>query len=275
MTILTQIIKNKKSEVKKRKKLHPLNSFIDKISKSNRNFFSAIKKTNNKINLIAEIKFSSPTIADKIINPAKTQIIKIAKLYNKYAKAISVITDEKYFSGKLEYLKIARQITNIPILRKDFIIDKYQIYESRYFGAEAILLIADILKKEQLNEYLKIAKNLNMSCLVEAHTIEDIKKILKTDAKIIGINNRNLKTLKIDLNTTIKLRKEIPKDIIVVSESGIKNKKDIDFLGNANIDAVLIGTAIMEQKDEIKKEEKIKELKNLLNGRVKETVKLL
>ena len=255
--IIEKIVENKKKEVESSKKTNPLTSFIDEISLSNRDFKTEIKKK-EKVNIIAEIKFSSPNMK-QTIEPTTENIKKISCLYNKYADAISVITDEKYFDGSLNYLKIARQNTTIPLLRKDFIIDAYQIYEARYWGADAILLIAGILKEKELNEFFTIAKGLNMDCLFEAHTKQDMIKILSTDAEIIGINNRNLKNMEIDLNTTIQLAKEIPKDIVIVSESGIKNKKDIDFLNNANIDAVLVGTAIMDAIDK-NMEEKIKGL---------------
>ena len=257
--IIEKIVENKKKEVESNKKRNPLNSFIDEISPSNRDFKTTIKKK-EKINLIAELKFSSPNMKQKLNYSNKLVAIKkISELYNMYAKAISVITDEKYFDGSLNYLKTVQQNTTIPLLRKDFIIDVYQIYEARYFGADAILLIVGILDREELNEFYNIAKGLNMDCLFEAHTKQDMMKILSIDAEIIGINNRNLKNMEIDLNTTIQLAKHIPKDIVIVSESGIKSKKDIDFLNNANIDAVLVGTAIMDMIDK-NMEEKIKGL---------------
>ncbi|MCK5176298.1 MAG: bifunctional indole-3-glycerol phosphate synthase/phosphoribosylanthranilate isomerase, partial [Candidatus Aenigmarchaeota archaeon] len=141
--ILSRIVKDKRAEVEENKIKHPLASFADRIAKSDRDFKEAIRKQ-EKINLIAELKFSSPAKNQKII-PTKKQIEQIAQLYNKYAKAISVITDEKYFGGSPEYLKIVRKNTDVPVLRKDFIIDKYQVYESRLVGADAILLIASVL----------------------------------------------------------------------------------------------------------------------------------
>ena len=256
--ILSRIVKDKRAEVEENKIKHPLASFADRIAKSDRDFKEAIRKQ-EKINLIAELKFSSPAKNQKII-PTKKQIEQIAQLYNKYAEAISVITDEKYFGGSPEYLKIVRKNTDVPVLRKDFIIDKYQVYESRLVGADAILLIASVLEINEINEFLEIARSLNMDCLVEAHTVEDIEKVLHTSAEIIGINNRNLKNMEIDLDTTIGLAKKIPGDILVVSQSGIKAKKDIEYVSGANVDAVLVGTSIMENFGSKGMEEKLKEL---------------
>jgi indole-3-glycerol phosphate synthase len=144
-----------------------------------------------------------------------------------------------------------KKLTKKPLLRKDFIIDEYQVYESRLYGADAILLIAAILTKEKINKFIKIAKTYNMDCLVEVHTKEELEKVLKTSTNIIGINNRNLKTFKIDINTTLKLKKLIPKTKLIVSESGFKTKADIKKLKNIN--AVLIGTTFMKAKNINKK----------------------
>ncbi len=238
--ILDQIVENKRKEVIIAKKKLPLAKLQKGLLPSERNFFSALKGKNN---IIAEIKYKSPS-AGKI--GKKRTIKEIATAYNKYASAISVLTDKKYFAGNLKYIKETKKYTQLPILRKDFIIDEYQIYEARYFGADAILLIASLLSAEDIEKYLFIARKLGMEALVETKTKEEIEKVLKTSARIIGINNRNLADFKITLNTTKELKKLIPSDRIVVSESGIYTKADILSL---NTNAVLIGTSLIEAKD--------------------------
>ena len=191
--MLSKIIENKRKEVEMAKKEMPLDSFKPKIQKSSRNFRKAISK--NKLNLIAEIKRSSPS--QNKIN-SKIDLKSIVKIYSKYADAISVLTDKKFFDGSLEDLQIAGRLTLLPILRKDFIIDEYQIYEARYFGADAILLIASVLSLDEINNFIGVAKPLGMDCLVEVHNKNELGKVLISKAEIIGINNRNLDTLEID-----------------------------------------------------------------------------
>ncbi|MBU0581310.1 MAG: indole-3-glycerol phosphate synthase TrpC, partial [Candidatus Margulisbacteria bacterium] len=156
------------------------------------------------------------------------------------AAALSVLTDEKFFLGHKDYISLIKQISPLPILRKDFILDKLQIYESRALGADAVLLIAAILSQEQIMNFLTICHQLNMQALVEVHNESDLQKALNTSANIIGINNRNLEDFSVDLNTTIKLLPLVPQDKIIVSESGIFNKADIPL----GINAVLIGEGL-------------------------------
>ena len=213
------------------------------LQKSDRDFYAAINKRG--VSLIAEIKRKSPsngTLAKRDFSPSC-----VAKNYEKSgADAISVICEKKLFGGSLKYMEQARKSTNFtPILCKDFIINEYQIYEARKHGADAILLIASILTGTKIKKFLKIAKNLNMDVLCEVHTLEELKKVLKTPVKIIGINNRNLKTFKVDLKTTEGIAKHIPKDKLVVSESGIFTKNDINHLPK-RVDAILVGTALMK-----------------------------
>jgi len=250
--VLDKIIKNKKLEVKQSKKYCPLSSFKSKLKKSNRNFAKAI--TARDISLIAEIKAASPSkgIIMKRIHPSR-----IAKEYEKAgAAAISVLTDCMFFAGLPQFLNQARKATKIPVLRKDFIIDEYQVYESRHYGADAILLIARLLPKEKISKFIKIADKYTMDCLVEVHNDKELKKALNAKARIIGINNRNLKTLKVNLNTTLKLVKKIPECNIIVSESGFSKRSDVKKV-RGKVNAILIGTSLMESTN-IKK--KIKEL---------------
>ena len=164
-------------------------------------------------------------------------------------QAISVLTCEDYFLGDINYIEQIKKTVNLPILRKDFIIQPYQIYESRAFGCDALLLIVELLSQETMSEFLNLAKNLGLDCLVEVHTEKDLKKALKVKAQFIGINNRNLNTLEVDFKTTERLYPLISKDKLVVVESGIKTYQDILFLKILGVEAVLIGEAFMEAED--------------------------
>ncbi|MDD5492185.1 MAG: indole-3-glycerol phosphate synthase TrpC [bacterium] len=216
-----------------------------------RNFKAAISVPKDTLHIISEVKKASPSAGIIIdnYNPGK-----IARTYETYkADAVSILTEEKYFLGDIYHLSVVKEVTSLPVLRKDFIIDEYQIYESRFYGADAILLIASLLFTSELQRYLDIAKGLGLDCLVEVHTELDLKKVLDTDAQIIGINNRSLATLKVDLNNTARLRPKIPKGKIVVSESGIRSKADIKLLKEMDINAILIGHYLLEKKDNIGK----------------------
>ncbi len=246
-TILDKICSNKINEVKNRIKKLSIDDLKDIIKKNRfakRNFFKSLKK--NKLSLIAEIKKSSPsnkeTVFKKSFNAAK-----IAKIYNKNgADAISVITEEKFFKGKSDYLLTAKKNSDLPILRKDFIMHPWQVYESKAYGADAILLIASILEKKQLRNLYNIARKLNLDCLVEVHNIKELKFVLSIKPKIIGVNNRDLKTMKINLNNFANLAKIIPKNIIKVSESGITSFKVAKKMKSTGADAILVGTFLMK-----------------------------
>ena len=226
----------------------------------NRNAFAferAIKKNNslmtdiNSLSFICEIKKASPSkgvIAEEF--PYRT----IAKEYVEAgADAISVLTEPEYFLGKDRYLsEISREVP-IPVLRKDFIIDEYQIYEAKLIGADAVLLICSLLDTLQIHRYLGICDELGLSALVEAHTEMEILSAIRAGARVIGVNNRNLNTFEVDINHSIRLRKSVPEDIIFVAESGIRNARDIEVLRDAKVDAVLIGETLMRSNN--KKEE--------------------
>ncbi|MBU0628345.1 MAG: indole-3-glycerol phosphate synthase TrpC, partial [Nanoarchaeota archaeon] len=239
--ILDKIVNQKKKEVQKRKKRLPLTRLKPLLKNSDSDFKKALSKG---FSLIAEIKKGSPS--EGIINN-RFNLEEIAKIYqkNKHVKAISVLTDKKFFFMGPTCLIETRKLTNKPLLRKDFIIDEYQVYESRFYGADAILLIAAILSQNQINKFIEIAKKYKMRCLVEVHTEQELKKVLKTKAELIGINNRNLDTLKVDLNTTIALAKKIKKNQIIVTESGYNSKKEIKTVKN-KVNAALIGTSILK-----------------------------
>ena len=198
----------------------------------------------NDIAFICEVKKASPS---KGIIAEHFPYIDIAKDYEKAgADAISVLTEPDFFLGKGEYLKEISKQVKIPLLRKDFIIDQYQIYEAKVLGANAVLLRCSLLDTEKLKEYIKICDNIGISALVEAHTKEEILSAIKAGARIIGINNRNLKTFKVDIQNAVNLRQYVPKDIIFIAESGIKTAEDIDILRKADVNAVLIGETLMK-----------------------------
>ena len=199
------------------------------------------------VNLIAEVKRKSPS---KGIIREDFDPIKVAKTYaGNGASAISVLTDHEFFGGDLSYLSTIRNAVDLPLLRKDFTIDEYHIYQARVAGADAVLLIVAILTPKQLREFIEVAKHLNLVALVEVHTQAELDTALDVGAEIIGINNRNLKTFHTDIATSFHLRKSIPDDKIVVSESGIYSREDVMKLGEADMDAILVGESLMKSAD--------------------------
>ncbi|MDD5281112.1 MAG: indole-3-glycerol phosphate synthase TrpC [Candidatus Omnitrophica bacterium] len=219
-----------------------------------RPFKEAISKV-RQISLIAEIKQSSPS---KGLIRQNFNLQEITKSYQEAGvQAVSVLTEEDFFGGSPLYINEVKNIITAPVLRKDFILEGYQVYESRYLGADAILLIADLLSKDKLTELMQIADSLGMDYLVEVHDEKELKKVLNLKVPIIGINNRNLHTLEVDFKTTEKLFTLIPRDKLVVVESGIKNYQDILFLKILGASAVLIGTAFMEAEDIKRKVEEV------------------
>jgi indole-3-glycerol phosphate synthase len=248
MTILDKIYKHKLIEVAENKKRVPVEVLKNTI-KNERNArpFGAVLKSDVNIRIIAEVKKASPSLG---VIREDFQPVQIARVYeDNGASAISVLTDEIFFQGKLEYLTEIKKSVNIPVLRKDFIVDPYQIYEARSAGADAILLIAALLSGEDIRNFLNLATELGMECLVEVHSEQELKKVLQTNADIIGINNRDLNTFITRLDTTFQLRPMIPEDKIVVSESGIKTRADVLELFNKKINAVLVGESLMKSTD--------------------------
>jgi len=209
-------------------------------------FEKALKKDEG-ISFICEVKRASPSKGIIVqVFPYK----KIAEQYEEAgAHAISVLTEPEYFKGNDIYLKEISKLVSIPVLRKDFIIDEYQIYESKIIGADAVLLICALLDTDTLGRYIKICDELGLSALVEAHTKEEVFSAIEAGARIIGVNNRNLKTFEVDIRNCIVLRELVPKDIIYVAESGIQTRDDISMLEKAGVDAVLIGEALMKSAD--------------------------
>ena len=244
--ILDQIVADKLVELEARKQSFSLAELQKATLKQSSplDFASALR--GDRIKLIAEVKKASPSrgIIRSDFNP-----VEIAQTYaGNGASAISVLTESRYFQGSLDNLKNIREAMGnkgLPLLRKDFIVDSYQIYESRACGADGLLLIVAILEPEKLKELLGLSHELGMSCLVEVHNEAELEVALKSQARIIGINNRDLTDFTVDLATTGRLRPFIPKDRIVVSESGIKERSDIEKLRGLGVDAVLIGESLM------------------------------
>jgi indole-3-glycerol phosphate synthase len=241
---LAQILAEKQNEVVRLKKSMPVNMEIDLPPLRD---FKAPISVPQKISLIAEIKFASPsagTIRKKSDPTAIAQIYEMAG-----AAAISLLTDKRFFQGDLNQLPLLKKAISLPILRKDFVIDGIQIRQALLYGADAVLLIARILSQPQLAEFISISKELGLAPLTEVHDRDDLEKAVECGAEIIGINNRDLDSFKVDIHTTFELAPLVPGDCIVVSESGIENKGDILSLNKAGIHAVLVGSALMRSRD--------------------------
>lgn len=207
-------------------------------------FYDAINKKG--ISFICEIKKASPSKG--LISP-DFPYKEIAKKYNECADVISVLTEPTKFLGSAKYLTEVKEIVSIPVLRKDFIVYEYQIYEAKAIGADAVLLIVSILDKNTLKKYINLCHELGLGALVEAHDATEVKIALECGAKVIGVNNRNLKDFTIDMHNSINLRNLAPKEISFVSESGIKTREDIKILEENNVSAVLIGETLMRSDD--------------------------
>jgi indole-3-glycerol phosphate synthase len=248
--ILDEIVANKRVELAATMQRVPL----DKISStahrapSPLSLASALK--GKKLRLIAEVKKASPS---RGVIRADFDPVKIASVYAEHgATAISVLTESKYFQGSLAYLQAIKcmlRTRNLPLIRKDFIFDPYQVYEARAYGADSLLLIASILDNSLLQDLLGLSAKLGMDCLVEVHDETDLKKALDCGAKIIGINNRDLRTFKVDIAVTRRLKPLIPANRLVVSESGIKSAGDIAVMKELKVNAVLIGEALVSSTD--------------------------
>ena len=259
--ILDKILSTKKIEIKKAKSILTSDALKSIISKSSqpRNFIEAIQKKHQKKQsaVIAEIKKASPS---KGIIRNNFDPVTIAKSYeDSGAACLSILTDIQYFMGDPKYLMQVKSQTNLPILRKDFIIDPYQIYESRALGADCILLIVAALEYERMKELEEIAYSLNMSVLVEAHNQEELDLALKLDTPLIGINNRNLKTFEVSLETSVRLVQHIISDKrrIPITESGIFNVKDVELMNHNHIFTFLVGETFMRDEDPGKSLEKL------------------
>lgn len=252
--ILDDIVLHKKNELAQFKSKNPLAELKDSIEElpPTRDFEGALLQPSSpggrpSIRIIAEIKKASPS---RGLIRSDFDPVGIACDYQKNgAAALSVLTNKKFFQGDLAHIRQVSQATSIPILKKDFIIDPYQIYRARKCGADAVLLIAAILSDDELADMINLAHRLGLSALVEVHTLFELKRVLSTDVRIIGINNRDLTNFQVDTGTSFELVQHIPDDKLVVSESGIDNKDIILSLRKAGVDAFLIGEALMKEKD--------------------------
>ena len=245
--MLNRIIAEKRKEVEQRKRSMPLSLLEERIAHRKAPLDFALALDGDHTRLIAEVKRSSPSrgVLCPDFNP-----VELAKSYAQGgAAAISVLTEVNYFEGSIDYLAAIREEVRLPLLRKDFIFDPYQVYESSAYGADALLLIVAILSQEQLEKLLLLSHNLGLRCLVEVHNEDEVERALLSQAKIIGINNRDLNTFTIDINTTHRLLPLIPRQRIVVSESGISSRSDVEKLEGWGVNAVLVGEALVTASD--------------------------
>ena len=256
MSILDQIIDTKRGEIGQAKLRMPVEELKAKIAGMDRprNFFLAVTTPGRKpLNLIAEVKKASPSAG---VIRADFDPVAIARVYEAAgADAVSVLTDEKYFQGKLDDLAAVRQAIKLPVLRKDFVIDAYQVYESRAAGADAVLLIAECLETSQLIDLQILATELNMTCLIEVHDLDNLMRVRDhvigfphRSYSLLGINNRDLRTFRTDLGTTLRMCELVADRRVLVSESGINSAQDIRKLADAGVTAALIGESLESQR---------------------------
>ena len=244
MNVLDEIVLNTKSKLEAMKSKTSLKELISQVNKIK------IEKSGFKENLsandqaiIAEIKKASPSAG--IISEDFDPVSKAKEYELLGASALSILTEEDYFLGSIQYLKDVKAISNLPILRKDFIVDEYQIYESKLIGADCILLIVSILSDKELERFTSLADTLGLDYIIEVHNEEELKRVEDFSEAIIGVNNRDLKTFEVNIENSIRLRNLFKKENIFVAESGIKNQKDIDELSKHNINVFLIGESLM------------------------------
>ncbi len=256
MSILKEIVKRRQEDVRLDKKRITQEELASKVSAlpATRDFRGALAGPD--ISLIAEVKGASPSkgVIASSFSPAE-----VAGCYQRAgADALSVLTEKNYFQGRMEYLRIVKRKISLPVLCKDFIFDPYQLYQARYYGADAVLLIAAVLEKEKLNDLYRTAYDLDLDVLVEVHSREELEEVLTGEVPdIIGINNRDLHSFQVDLKKSLELGAMIPAETLVVSESGIKNSSDVEGLVAAGIDAMLVGEALMSSPDPVLKIEEL------------------
>jgi indole-3-glycerol phosphate synthase len=245
---LDKIVEIKREEIRRRKTRSGQKEMEEIISHLHppRDFVGAISR-NGPMALIAEIKQASPSVG---VIKEGVDFRRIACEYQAGgACAISVLTESHFFRGDLSHLRQVKEETSLPVLQKDFVLDPFQIYEGRASGADAILLIASLLDREQLKDFVDLVQNLHMVPLVEVHNEQDLEKTSILNLSLIGINNRDLKTFEVDLGTTLRLKREIPSKTKVISESGIKSSQDVRLLREAGVDGILVGEILMRSPD--------------------------
>lgn len=248
MNSLAAILEHKRAEVRSRKEEVPIEA-LPPSKFPTFDFVSALRKP--CISVIAEIKRRSPS---RGLIAGDADAAELAANYQRGgASALSVLTDERFFGGKRDDIAAAKRAASLPVLRKDFIIDAYQIHESVCLGADAVLLIAAALSDQKLVEFIELAGEIGLQALVEAHTEYEIQRAVAGGATIIGVNNRDLATMVVDLSVCIKLRKTIPEHCLAVAESGIRSRDDVAQIARAGYDAVLMGEALMESDDPVRR----------------------
>ncbi|MEW6105096.1 MAG: indole-3-glycerol phosphate synthase TrpC [Bacillota bacterium] len=246
--LLDEIVRHKVAEVERSKTALPLAALKEKLRDIGppRGFARRLSSSEG-VAIIAEMKRASPSkgLIREDLDP-----LELSRAYEEGgASAISVLTEERYFQGRKEHIPLAKEASTLPILRKDFIIEDYQVYESRVIGADAVLLIASILDDGTLRRLLELATSLDMDALVEIHTQEELRRAVQAGARIIGINNRDLRSFRVSLSTTIELASCVPEGVLLVSESGISSREDILRLEAVGVKAVLVGEALMRARD--------------------------
>lgn len=250
--LLKRILAAKRSEISRSKKVKSLQALREDLARAPacRNFLEAIRrKRAYEINLIAELKRSSPSRG--VMRP-KMEVESLARDFERAgATALSVLTDEKFFGGSLADIQRAKRACSLPVLRKDFIVDEYQLHETRLAGADAVLLIVRLHTQKKLEALIAIARNLSLVTVVEVHTATELKRALDTDTPVIGINTRDLATLKIENGLAAELRGKIPPGKIVICESGISGKERVDELRELRFDAMLVGEALMRSRNPV------------------------
>ncbi len=247
-TILDRITDKKRLEIERAKTFAPLEDLKRAVENAPpvRDFFAAVCRP-GEVALIAEVKKASPS---KGVIREDFRPVDIARTYEKHGAAcISVLTDESFFQGHLEYLKWVKEAVEIPVLRKDFILDPYQVWEARAYGADAVLLIAECLDDAELRSLYALIRELGMTALVELYDPANVGRVVDCGARLIGINNRNLHTFDVDIEHTIRLRRDIPDDRAVVGESGIASHADVERLRQAGVQAMLVGESLMREED--------------------------
>ncbi|MBI4642099.1 MAG: indole-3-glycerol phosphate synthase TrpC [Candidatus Tectomicrobia bacterium] len=248
-SILDRIVAVNREELHETKRKFPLSELRARLQdlEPPRRFLEALKDGSQGTRIIAEVKKASPT---KGLIRADFDPVAIATTYEEHgAAAISILTEKQFFQGNLDYLHQIRKVTHIPLLRKDFLFEEYQIYQSRIFGADALLLIVAMLEKGELKELFQLTHEVGLEALVEVHNEDELDTALSVNARLIGINNRDLKTFQTTLDTTLRLVPLVPPGKVIVSESGINHRSDIELLEKAGVHAFLIGEALMRERD--------------------------
>lgn len=257
--ILTKLADSTRDRVEREKKQIPLEMVKEQALAMKKGDFSFEKViAEGDISFICEVKKASPS---KGLIVEDFPYVQIAKDYEEAgAGCISVLTEPDYFKGDKKYLKEISENVSVPLIRKDFVIDEYMIYDAKIHGASCVLLICSLLDKETMEKYIEICDNLGMSALVEAHDEEEIQKAIEAGARMIGVNNRDLKTFTVDIRNSERLRKLVPDNILFIAESGIKTNADINRLRKANVNGVLIGETFMKAEN---KKEMLQELRGV------------